>query len=41
MSFSSEQEKKTEKWSFPDVEVSQETGKVVITVYGKPTFRGV
>ena len=41
MSFSSEQEKKTEKWSFPDVEVSQERGKVVITVYGKPTFCGV
>ena len=40
MSFSFEQEKNG-KLSFLDVEVSQEKGKFVTTVYRKPTFSGV
>ena len=40
MSFSFEQEKNG-KLSFLDIEVSQEKGKFVMTVYRKPTFSGV
>ena len=40
MSFSFEQEKNG-KLSFLDIEISQEKGKCVTTVYRKPTFSGV
>ena len=40
MSFSFEQEKNG-KLSFLDIEVSQEKGKFVMTVYRKPAFSGV
>ena len=40
MSFSFEQEKNG-NFSFVDIEVSQEKGKFVTTVYRKPTFSGV
>ena len=41
MSFSFKQEKKNGKLLLLDVEVSLEKGKFIITVYGKPSFRGV
>ena len=40
MSFSTEQEKNG-KLSFLDIKVSREKGKIVTTVYKKPTFSGL
>ena len=41
MSFSSEEEKKNGKMSVLDEEISRENGKLVTTVYHKPTSSGV